>query len=63
MRFVQRVVLNILLTGLYLFGFGPSAVAARLFRLDVVRRDGERASFWLPTAGYDADLTSSREQS
>ena len=29
-QFVQKVALNILLTLLYVFGFGPSAVVARL---------------------------------
>jgi len=60
---VQRVALTVLLTGLYLFGFGPSHVLARLLRLRIVHTDRGRTSFWLPAEDYDADLTHSREQS
>jgi hypothetical protein len=62
-RFVQKVALNVLLTGLYFFGFGPSHVLARTLRLSVIRRDRDQARFWLPAEDYDADLTNSVEQS
>lgn len=62
-KFVTKVALNILLIGLYLFGFGPSSVLARLLRLSIVRNDKHKTRFWLPAEGYDADETNSLEQS
>ena len=62
-QFVQKVALNILLTLLNVFGFGPSAVVARLLRMRIVRGSAGRATHWLPAEEYDPDLEACREQS
>lgn len=62
-QFVQKVALNILLTLLYVFGFGPSAVVARLLRLRWIRSSSGHPTCWVPAEDYDSDIDACKEQS
>jgi len=62
-RFVQRILVTILLTLIYVIGFGITALVVLIFRPGLIRQDkSEVSSYWHDAKEYDR-LEGSKRQS
>ncbi len=62
-QFVQRILVAILLTLIYVIGFEITALVVRIFRPSLLRRGGKEApSYWQDAREYDR-LEGSQRQS
>ena len=62
-RFVQRIVVTVLLTLIYIVGFGITALAIIVFRPRILQKDSkETDSYWHSAERYGS-LENSRRQS
>lgn len=62
-RFVQKVLITLLLTLLYVFGFGSTYLFAAVFRRKLLRGSPTGQSVWQSAEGYECDLERCSEQS
>ncbi len=63
-HWVQRVFITVLLTLLYIVGFGVTALAVSVFRPSLMRQDStEEQTFWHPAETYDIRLSDTQRQS
>jgi len=63
-RFQQKVLITVLLTLLYVFGFGITFLFASLFKRRLLRRSGATGdTFWRAATGYEPGMDDSIRQS
>ena len=63
-RFVQKILITILLTLLYFFGFGLTYLYMIFFKRDVVfSKFKVKESYWKEAKDYDANIENSLNQS
>ncbi len=62
-RFVQRILVTVLLSLLYTVGFGVTWLLACVFQRKLLSGSGSESSCWEPPQGYADDLEGAREQS
>ncbi len=62
-RAVQKVVMVVLLFGVYWLGFGVSRLLAMVFQRELLQSEHpDQDSFWRAAEGYDAEVTEARHQ-